>query len=122
MFQPGRTNSRELSKSLRKLVHQNLGKEIERAPWQRTNRNADKREISILCEDVREGLDKFKDEDEHCREERSAMLDSRKSEVLATNILARLQAQTTASFEEPVLDEQRDWVCDRIEAHFGARY
>ena len=121
MLRSNRTD-KQLSRDLRRLVCENIGKEIQRAAWQRTDGSTDQREISILCENVRERLDEFQMQDERCRKERSAMLDSRKSEVLATNILARLQAQTTAPFEVSLLDEQRDWVCDRIEAHFGARY
>ena len=118
MFQPFRTDSRELSKSLRMLVHQNLGKEIERVARQRADTRTDQREISILCEDVREGLDKSKDEDERCREKRSAMLDSRKSEVLAANLLERLQSHATITFQKPLFNEQGNRMRHRDEARY----
>ena len=122
MLRSNRRDNKQLSRDLRELVCENIGKEIQRAAWQRTDGSTDQREISILCENVRERLDEFQMQDERCRKERSAMLDSRKSEVLATNILARLQAQTTASYKEPVLDEQGARLSDRDEARFDPRY
>ena len=97
--------NRKLSKDLRKLVSQSIGKTFERIPWERTNGGADQRKVSIKYQDVGERMDKLQGKDEHCREERSAVLDSRKSQMLAANLLERLQAQTTASFEESLLDE-----------------
>ena len=87
------------------MVHQNLGKEIAGFARQSADNRTDQREISIFCENVREGMDLFQMQNEHCREECGSMLDSRKSEMLATKLLERLQAQTAASFKEPVLDE-----------------
>ena len=121
MFRCYRRDHIHLSRDLRKLVCENIGKEIQRAAWQRTDGSTDQREISILCENVREGLDLFSMQDERFRKKCHPMLDSRKSEVLATNILARLQAQTTASFEEPVLDEQGNRMRHRDEAYFSSR-
>ena len=121
MLRSNRRDNKQLSRDLRELVCENIGKEIQRAAWQRTNGSTDQREISILCENVGERVDQFQMQDERCRKERSAVLDSRTSLMLAAKLLERLQAQTTASFEEPVLDEQRNWLCHRDEAHFGAR-
>ena len=121
MFRSNRRDNKQLSRDLRNLVHQNLGKEIERVARQRADRSTDQREISILCENVGKRMDQFQMQDEHCRKERSAVLDSRQSQMLAAKLLERLQAQTTASFEEPVLDEQGDRLCHRDEAHFGPR-
>ena len=106
-----RSNRRDkqLSRDLRRLVCENIGKEIQRAAWQRTDGSTDQREISILCENERKGLDLFQMQNERCRKECGSMLDSRKSQMLAAKLLERLQAQTTASFEEPLLDEQGIW-------------
>ena len=109
MLRSNRRDNKQLSRDLRELVCENIGKEIQRAAWQRTNGSTDQREISILCKNVRERVDLFSMQDEHFRKKCRPMLDSRKSEVLATNILARLQAQTTASFEEHLPDEQGIW-------------
>ena len=105
MLRSNRRDNKQLSRDLRELVHQNLGEEKSRAARQRANGSTDQREVSILCENVRKRVDQFQMQDEHCRKERSAVLDSRKSQMLAAKLLERLQAQTTASCEEPVLDE-----------------
>ena len=109
MLRSNRRDNKQLSRDLRDLVCENIGKEIQRAAWQRTNGSTDQREISILCENVRERLDKFQMQDERCWKECRSMLDSRQNQTLAARILERLQAQTTASFEEPLRDEQGIW-------------
>ena len=115
-----RSNRRDqqLSRDLRELVCKNIGKEIQRVAWKRTNGSTDQREVSILCENVRKRVDQFQMQDERCRKERSAVLDSRTSQMLAAKLLERLQAQTTASFEEHVLDEQGGRVDHRNQKRF----
>ena len=109
MLRSNRRDNKQLSRDLRELVHQNLGKEIQRAAWQRTDGSTDQGEISILCENVRERVDLFSMQDERSGEKCRSRLDSRQSQTLAARILERLQAQTTASFEEPLRDEQGIW-------------
>ena len=121
MLRSNRRDNKQLSRDFRNLVHQNLGKDVERVARQRADRSTDQREISILCENVGERVDQFQMQDEPCRKERSAVLDSRTSQTLAAKLLERLQAQTTASFQEPLLDEQGDRLCHRDEARFGSR-
>ena len=113
--------NRRFSKSLSKLVHQNLGEEIERDARQRANGSTDQREVSILCENVRKRVDQFQMQDEHCRQERSAVLDSRKSEMLAANLLERLQSYATITFQKPLFNEQGNRMRHRDEAYFSSR-
>ena len=112
---------RELSKSLRKLVCESIGKELQGVAWQRTHGSADKREIPVKYQNIGEGLDEFQGEDEHCWKERCAMLDSRKSEMLAANLLERLQIYATITFQKPIFDEQGNWRRRRDEARFDSR-
>ena len=118
MLRSNRRDYKQLSRDLRNLVHQNLGKEIAGVARQPANSRTDQRETSILCQNVRERMDLFQMQNERCRKECDSMLDSRKSQMLAAKLLERLQAQTTASFEEHVLDEQGGRVDHRNQKRF----
>ena len=115
-----RSNRRDqqLSRDLRELVYKNIGKEIQRVAWKRTNGSTDQREVSILCQNVRKRVDQFQMQDEHCRQERSAVLDSRKSEMLAANLLERLQSYATITSQKPIFDEQGGRFDHRDEKRF----
>ena len=117
MLQSNRRDQ-QLSRDLRELVCENIGKEKSRAARQRANGSTDQREVSILCENVRKRVDQFQMQDEHCRQERSAVLDSRKSEMLAANLLERLQSYATITSQKPIFDEQGGWFGHRDEARF----
>ena len=110
MLRSNRRDNKQLSRDLRELVHQNLGKEIERAARQRANGNTDQREIPIKFEDIGKGLDKLQSKDKHCWQEPGTMLDTGgQSEALAANLLERLQFFATASFQERLHNEQGVW-------------
>ena len=109
--------NREFSKYLSKLVHQNLGEEIERAARQRANGSTDQREVPIKFEDIGKGLDKLQSKDKHCWQEPGTVLDTGgQSETLAANLLERLQDFATTLFEERLYHEQRIWTCNRGQA------
>ena len=79
----------------------------------RSHGGTDQGKVPILREDVREGLGNIQGKIEHSRDENGTMLDTRQRETLATELLERLQAQTTASFQERLHDEQGfGVVCD----------
>ena len=113
--------SRILSKSLRKLVCESIGYQKQRAPWDRTNTGTDQREIFNKPEDIGKRLSEFQGETKHSWQEHSAVLGSRKSEMLAAILLERLQDFTATALQEPIHNEQGDRVCHRRQGLFDTR-
>ena len=105
-----KSRDRILSKSLRKLVCESIGSQIQRAPWDRTNTATDQREICNKSENVGKGVSELQGEIEPSWQEHSAVLGSRQSEVLAAILLERLQNVTATALQEPIHNEQRDWM------------
>ena len=109
MFYPDPRN-RELSKDLRKLVCQSIGYQKQRVSWDGIDTGTDQREIFNKPEDIGKRLSEFQGETEHSWQEHSAVLGSRQSEVLAAILLERLQNFTATALQEPIHNEQRDWM------------
>ena len=107
-----RSNSRdrELSKDLRKLVCESIGYQKQRVSWDGIDTGTDKREIFNKPEDIGKRLSEFQGETKHSWQEHSAVLGSRKSEVLAAILLERLQSFATTALQEPIHNEQRNWM------------
>ena len=105
-----KSRDRELSKNLRKFVCESIGSQIQRAPWDRTNTGTDQREIFNKPEDIGKRLSEFQGETKHSWQEHSAVLGSRKSEMLAAILLERLQNFTATALQIPLPNEQRNWV------------
>ena len=107
-----RSNSRnrELSKDLRKLVCESIGYQKQRVSWDRIDTGTDKGEIFNKPEDIGKRLSEFQGEIEHSWQEHSAVLGSRQSEMLAAILLERLQDFTATALQEPIHNEQGNWV------------
>ena len=109
MFYPNPRN-RKLSKDLRKLVCQSIGYQKQRVSWDRIDTGTDKGEIFNKPEDIGKRLSEFQGETKHSWQEHSAVLGSRKSEMLAAILLERLQDFTATALQEPIHNEQRNWM------------
>ena len=109
MFYPDPRN-RKLSKDLRKLVCESIGYQKQRFSWDGIDTGANKREIFNKPENIGKRLSEFQGETKHSWQEHSAVLGSRQSEVLAAILLERLQSFATTALQEPIHNEQRNWM------------
>ena len=120
MFYPNPRN-RTLSKDLRKLVCQSIGYQKQRVSWDGIDTGTDKREIFNKPENIGKRLSEFQGETKHSWQEHSAVLGSRKSEMLAAILLERLQNFTATALQIPLPNEQGNWVCRRRPGLFDTR-
>ena len=110
MFYPNPRN-RTLSKDLRKLVCESIGYQKQRVSWDGIDTGTDKREIFNKPEDIGKRLSEFQGETKHSWQEHSAVLESPgKNKMLAAILLERLQSFATTALQEPIHNEQRNWV------------
>ena len=99
--------NRELSRTLRVLVHQGIDERVQRTAWPGINRESNQRKVSKQLENFGKGLEILPVQNEHSGQEHSHMLDTRQSEALASRILAGLQDHAKTSFQRSVCDGQR---------------
>ena len=101
------SRNRELSKDLRKLVCESIGYQKQRFSWDRIDTGTDKGEIFNKPEDIGKRLLELPGQNQRSWQERGAVLESRKSEVLAAMLLERMQSVATVAVQESIHNEQR---------------
>ena len=120
MFYPNPRN-RKLSKDLRKLVCESIGYQKQRFSWDGIDTRTDKRKNFNKPENIGKRLSEFQGETKHSWQEHSAVLGSRKSEMLAAILLERLQDFTATALQIPIHNEQGNRVCHRRQGLFDTR-
>ena len=107
---------RDLSRTLRVLVHQGIHERVKITARPGINRESNQGTVSKQLENFGKGLEILPVQNEHCGQKCSQMLDTRQSEALASRILAGLQNHAKASYQRSVCDGQRCGIAHRCDS------
>ena len=108
--------NRELSRTLRVLVHQGIDERVKRTARPGINNESNQGTVSKQLENFGKELEILPVQNEHCGQKCNEMLDTRQSEALASRILAGLQDHAKASFQRSACDGQRCGIAHRCDS------